>query len=494
MTLVVAALAGTFAIAAPGAASAADYDYPAAIDPGSITVTTTNGGDDVTLHQNVRVDASWSVPDAATAGQTFGFTLPGQFARAAMAFSVPAVDDPSAVVADCVVSGDGAPVVTCTLTDYVEGRTGVTGDLWFLASADEESSEGSVAFTVNGEQVWVEIPGGGIGPADAPPVQPQKWSWQTDDGRIAWELALPGASFDGADAIIVDDVLQGPDDGHAEHHNVDGKLAVWSTDAAGGDRRAITDWSGAWNGAGTAFHLEIGGPIDTARTYFVEYFTVPGAPTEGATYSNTADVNGVVLDDEQVWHYTGGGSGDGTANGGFTLAKTVTGAAAATVPSDAEYTVRYSYGDPAVERTVALTAGTTSARIALPAGTVVTLEELTPPSVDGIEWGAAVFSGTGVRVLDDGSAQITIGAGTTVAVSLTNTAQKPPVVPPTTPPAPPVHMTPPAELPLTSHGTLATTGSDLPDGLLWAGGATLLLGLALIVHAAVRARQRVRGE
>lgn len=499
ITLVAAAAAAlTAAISLVGAraAVAAEYDYPAAIDPASITVTTVDGDETLAQYDQVRVDADWSVPDGSLGGETFGFTLPSQFARSGLAFSVPATDDPSRTIAECAVSADAAPVVTCTLTDYVNGRTDVNGSLWFLASADEQTTQTTLEFVVNGQITRVEAPGGGIVPPASPPTDPRKVSWQTDDGNIAWQLDLPGAKFPGAESIIIDDVLTAPGGGFAEHHNEDGKLVVWSTDADNGDYRTITNWTGSWNEAGTAFHLEIPGAIDTARTYSVSYLTVPSSQADGTSFSNVANVNGIVLQDREVWQVTGGGDGDGTATGAFTLTKAVAGSGATDVPAGTEYTVRYSYGDPAVENTVAVTTGAATAPVRLPAGTVVTLEELTPPAIDAIEWGIPAFSGTGVRVTEDGGAQVTVGEGSTLAITLTNTAtEKPPVVPPTVPPTPetpvtpPTDVTPPTELPLTGE-SLATTGGDVPAVMLWSAGAALVLGVALTTLAAVRARRR----
>lgn len=486
-----AALTAVITLAGGGAASAAEYDYPAAIDPASITVTTVGGGGTVNQYSQVRVDADWAVPDGALGGQTFGFALPSEFARAGLSFSVPSAEDPSKTIAQCTVSADAAPVVTCTLTDYVDGRTGVTGSLWFVAGADEQTTDSTVEFTVDGKITRVELPGGGIGPSGPLPTEPQKWSWQTDDGDIAWQLVLPGASFEGAGSIVIDDTLTGAGDGFDEHHNEDGQLVVWSTTMQDQDPRTVTNWIGEWNGEGTGFHLEIPGPIDPTRMYFVKHFTVPGSQAPGATYGNVADVNGVKLQDNEVWAVTGGGTGDGDATGAFTLTKAVSGSGASDVPADAVYTVRYSYGDPVVERTVSVTAGATAPLIQLPAGTVVTLEELTPPTVDGIEWGTPVFSGTGVNALDDGAAQITIGSGATLAVTLTNTAGTTPVIPPTTPPTRPALVTPLTELPLTGGSSLATTGGDVPGGMLWAGGAAVVLGIALTVLGTVRARSRM---
>jgi hypothetical protein len=496
----VAAAAAAFTAAitgvGAGAAIAAEYDHPAAIDPASITVTTVDGDETLAQFDQVRVDAEWSVPDDAVGGETFGFTLPSQFARSGLAFSVPSTEDPKEIVAECAVSSDAAPVVTCTLTDYVNGRTGVNGSLWFLASADEQTSETTLEFVVNGKATRVETPGGGITPLAPLPTEPQKVSWQTDDGNIAWQIELPGASFPGVESIVVDDTLTAPDGDVAEHHNEDRTLVVWSTDANQQDYRTITNWTGSWNEEGTAFHLEIPGPIDPVRTYLVKYLTVPSSQADGTSFSNVANVNGVVLQDREVWQVTGGGTGDGTTTGAFTVTKTVDGSGATDVPADAEYTLRYSYGDPAVEKTVAVTAGAATAPVRLPAGTVVTIEELTPPAIDGIEWGTPEFSGGGVRASADGGAEITVYGGSTLAITLTNTAtEKPPVTPPTTPPTPetpvtpPSDVTPPTELPLTGD-SLATTGGDVPAVMLWSAGAALLLGVALTTLAAVRTRRR----
>lgn len=462
-------------------ASAADYDYPGAIDPASIVVTTTDGSPETTVNERLRIDARWSVPDGATAGQTFGFTLPVEFAGFASTFTIPASEDPSRNVAECTVSGDDAPVVTCTLTDYVDGRSGVTGSLWFVVSADQETRESTVTFVVDGTSTPVAVPGGGIGPGDALPQEPAKWSWTTDDGRIAWMVMVPGSSVGDADSITIDDELQPAGDGLGEHRNIDGELSVWSTDATNTERVDVPGWTGGWDASGGSFHVEIPGPIDPSRFYAVKYYTVPIAPSEGAVYGNVATVDGVSIRDTQTWTATGGGDGSGTATGDFSLLKEIAGDGAPLVPADAEYAVTYSYGDPVESRTISVVVGAPVQSIPLPAGTVVTLEEVRPPAIDGVEWSAPAFSGEGVRPLGDGRAELTVGTGATASVVLTNTATAVPPVPPTTTPVP-------KELALTD--SLAVTGSDLPVPLLAAGAAALLLGLAMTTGAVLRRRRR----
>lgn len=481
------------------AASAADYDYPAAIDPASIVVTTTDGSGETTVNEHLRVDASWSVPDGAVSGQTFGFTLPSEFAGFTGSFAVPADDDPSQTVAECTVSADRPPIVTCTLTDYVDGRSDISGSLWFLVSAAEETTDTTVDFTVDGELVPVPIPGGGI-IGDPLPSTPEKWAWQTADGRLAWQLMIPGSAFPGIDPLTIDDTLTPAGAGLGEHHNVDGALLVWSTDAAGGDRRTITDWTGGWDTTGSSFHLEIGGPIDGARQYMVKYYTVPTDGATGDSFANVADIGGVVVRATQVWTASGGGTGNGGTTGSFAIQKLVGGTGASDVPEGTAFDVAYSYGDPVVRKVLSVTVGAPATSIALPRGTVITLEEIDLPEIEGVEWGTPEFTGTGVRALDGGKAELTVTAGAAVAITLTNTAT--PVVPPTTPPTtptptpvatPPGTSTPPSELPLTSSG-LAMTGSDAPAGLMWGGALIVLLGLALTGGSALRHTRRQRAE
>lgn len=496
---VAAVVALTGSMLGASAAVAAEYDYPAAIDPSSIVVTTTDGSGTVTVDERLRVEASWAVPDGARAGQTFGFTLPTEFSRWASSFAIPADDDPSRTVAECTVSKDDAAVVTCALTDYVAGRTKVSGSLWFFVSAAEQTSRASVDFIVNGTTTPVPIPGGGIVQPNPPPTAPAKWSWEMADGRIGWQLSIPGTSFAGVEAITIDDTLDPSGEGRAAHRNVDGSFIVWSTDLTGGDRQPVAGWSGKWDSTGTSFRLVIPGPIDTTRHFSVRYYTVPMAPALGAVYGNTADIEGTIVGDTQVWTASGGGTGAGGSTGTFSLAKVMTGDAATAVPDGTKFSVVYSYGDPVVTEALEVSVGEPAMSIPVPSGTVVTLEEIALPALDGVSWGRPVFSGSGVRVLDDGRAELTVAGGDVVDIALTNTAA--PVAPPLPkepwvpekPGKPEVPGSPavPKERPI--GGDLASTGADAPGELLWAAGASVMLGLLLTGIAAAR-RRRASGE
>jgi hypothetical protein len=108
--------------------------------------------------------------------------------------------------------------------------------------------------------------------------------------------------------------------------------------------------------------------------------------------------------------------------GGFSVTKSVSGPGASYV-SGTDYTIDYSYGTGTAAKTGELTvkAGETASLAGIPVGTVVTLNEETPTDTDDAYYYGWIFSGSGVTQNDeDGSATLTIGANTTVAVQLEN--------------------------------------------------------------------------
>lgn len=499
---VTAAVAVIATLGTAQAAVAAEYTYPAAIDPASIAITQTSENDGVTVTDRLQISANWSIPAGAAGGETFGFTLPPEFSRHSASFPIMAADDPSQTVANCEVSADSPSVVTCTLTDYVNDRDGTSGSMWFDVGVSHTTESHTVDFVVDDKVVPVDLPGdGGITPEPPNvPTTPTKDGWISTDGRLGWQISFPGSAVAGIDAVhVADDLTAGGADA-AAHHNVDGALQVWSTDAAGGGRQNITDWTGGWNADGSGFAIDLAGPLDATRTYVVKYYTVPDAPQPGAVYANQATVDGVQLSDRVTWQTSGGGEGTGPYHGRFTLAKQIAGDGGSRVPADTMFTVTYSYGSPVQTGTLEIRAdGTVSTPVALANGTVVTLEEVGLPDIDGVTWQTPAFAGDGVTDLGDGRAQFTVGSGATTAIVLTNRASvsvppeptptpTPPVVSPQHPPttSPAVPATPP------STGTLAVTGAGMPRWLV-ATAIALVAGGAVIALHDRRLRRARRG-
>ncbi|GAA3228201.1 DUF5979 domain-containing protein [Oerskovia jenensis] len=104
--------------------------------------------------------------------------------------------------------------------------------------------------------------------------------------------------------------------------------------------------------------------------------------------------------------------------GGFALQKVVANAPAGMVPADTEFTVAYSYELDGAPLSGTLTVRADGAVVDgpqnLPAGTVVTFGEVSLPDVDGVVWGAPVFS----------PASLVVGANENAKVTLTNTAEE----------------------------------------------------------------------
>ncbi|PZR55340.1 hypothetical protein DNL40_02935 [Xylanimonas oleitrophica] len=114
------------------------------------------------------------------------------------------------------------------------------------------------------------------------------------------------------------------------------------------------------------------------------------------------------------------------APGGFGVVKAVDGEGAGGVPSAVTFTVEYSTDDGQTwtPLTVSPGSGLPVTVADLPAGTQVLLRETADrPALPQVEWGAVTISGDGVTYDPaTGQASFTVGAGTTVVLTVTNTA------------------------------------------------------------------------
>ncbi|MFS0712944.1 DUF5979 domain-containing protein [Microbacterium sp. 2P01SA-2] len=164
--------------------------------------------------------------------------------------------------------------------------------------------------------------------------------------------------------------------------------------------------------------------------------------------------------------------------GGFSIHKVVEGNAAGRVPADAEFTVHYAYpagvGFGAAEGELTVGAGETVTSPQLPYGAEVTLTEAAPADVEGATWEAPAFS----------PATVTIGDGTVVEVTLTNTLTAPEVV-----------VTSPGGSSTSNPGGLAASGVADGEAIVWwvTGSAVLMLAIGAVVLTASRRRRAQSG-
>ncbi|WP_395243228.1 DUF5979 domain-containing protein [Agromyces sp. MMS24-K17] len=109
---------------------------------------------------------------------------------------------------------------------------------------------------------------------------------------------------------------------------------------------------------------------------------------------------------------------------GFSVTKSLTGSGATTVPSGAEFTLRYQVNGGAPIDLV-VTPDTPSIVDDLAVGDVVTISEVALPDVDGITWGTPTWTVDGQPVEPDenGAVEFTLVGGETIALELTNLAE-----------------------------------------------------------------------
>lgn len=173
--------------------------------------------------------------------------------------------------------------------------------------------------------------------------------------------------------------------------------------------------------------------------------------------------------------------------GAIAITKQVQGTAAAKVPADMKFSVKYTYPSAEggeVSGTVTVTKGSRTLIEDLPIGAVVTLQETIPASE--LSWDPAVFSINGVT--STGEAQVTVSEGTVIEVLLNNTANESKPKEPVGPDGKKATVAPQPNS-SSGNGTLATTGSSLQE---LGGWSALLLAIGGIAVAIAAKRRRVR--
>jgi hypothetical protein len=415
--IAVAGLAGLGAIALPAAAQAVELQGVT-----SVSFVTTPA--EVQVSSAYKIAADWAVPSTAMPGDTFSLGFPNELTSYSPDF---ALMDPDGVeIAKCVSTPS---LITCTLGDYVTGKTDVHGTMYFQAQAVKTTTAGSVSFVTSatGTTASLPLPATGIVPAPAGslPGGLEKYNWTNPDGSLGWELAVPAfmlGKVDGQDPVLTDTYQSG--------------LTVALTGNVGFYQGTPSQASRTYIDEGTAsgqysfvtsplthsftvqFH-----DIDTSLPGFYAFVyntSVPAGTADGTSFTNTVTL-GTQSRTVSTVYSTAGGDGVGSNMGGFSVTKAVTGAGA-TAAAGSSYSVDYSYtvsGSTPVTGVLKVQSGQTQSVSSIPKGAVVTLTEETPTEVAGVEYGTPAFTGTGVTQ-SGSNATFSIGSGTTVAVNLEN--------------------------------------------------------------------------
>lgn len=389
------------------------------------------------------------------------------------------------------ISGEGSSLVpegTEFTVDYsytsVNGIPAGTGTVTVVAGADPKVVEGIPAgATVTLNEVRPVDPVGGtwgepqfdvaeftaLKDQTVPVSLDNPISWNDGDFSVVKIVDGDGADLVGDDtAFGVDYTYELPDALGIEPGTGSGTLTVRN------DGTAVTSEPLPY---GTTVTLSEQAPAPIAggtwkgSSFDRSTFTIGDKTTLAVTLTNTIERDPVV-----------------PAVGSFSVVKSLAGSGADLVADDAQFTVDYSYpagdGFPAGKGTLTVRAdGKAVSSDDLPAGAEVTLSEATPRAVEGAHWTGASFD----------RSTFTIGAGTTVAVELTNTIVADEGTPTPTPTPGPVDPDPTDPAPDNESGsgggTLPATGMDQSVLLLIPGGLALLLIGGLLIAA--RRRRRV---
>ncbi|MFV0532081.1 MAG: collagen binding domain-containing protein [Cumulibacter sp.] len=419
-------------------ASPASAGEVSVISPSSIQFA---GNSSLQVGSNARIDYSFDTSALATQpspGDTFTLELPPEFAAAPGTTAWPLFhpDGTEIAVCDFVVAENS---IVCTFSDSILDESGaprytsLTGNVWFLARAVDQTSATTVDFGTSGGTVTVDLPGpGGIAPTTySYPQEIMKDGYfptsSADRTEIRWSISVPGDQIDTTLAIVVEDQL-----GPGQTITTAPELRELTDPANNGWTTISSGWDVTVAPDSTGFTMNIApDTLGPDELYRVVYTSTTDNANIGQTYTNVAYINGEQENKSLTRGSLGGGSADGPGFGSVAVLKQpLAGEAASSVPAETEFTALASYtlGGELTETEVTMTAGGAPGLLsALPAGTEVTLTEITFPDVDGVSWGQPVFANPAgastVTIASDGlSATLTIGDQTETYVELTNTA------------------------------------------------------------------------
>lgn len=182
------AVAGAVSLALPAQAA----KIPDAIK--AVTVTPDNPG----KYEEITVNATWAVPDAAQPGDTFTLELPVELDSLVSGFEIR--NNSGELIANAVVRNG---VVTVTLTDFVSTHKKVSGTMTFTTKLNRELEPGTPYVLTFGNEAEVTITPGEGDPVDR--TSSQKYgSWIDANGnpsskptdRIRWTVESPKGPFD----------------------------------------------------------------------------------------------------------------------------------------------------------------------------------------------------------------------------------------------------------------------------------------------------------
>ncbi|MFV0426449.1 MAG: SdrD B-like domain-containing protein [Beutenbergiaceae bacterium] len=361
----------------------------------------------------------------------------------------PVTGDP-VVLANCLAT-NADNTLTCTLNAAAASRSFVSGSIDATTTAAEVGTFTTVDFTLGASPTTtlpVDFPGGEIVPETRGPIPdtPEKWAWpeEVNPNEILWTVMVPANIVaEGAD-ITIDDQMQGAHTmvdpfsvqitqyaDEASWQQIDPHLGVTIDVQPGTDSYQFA------SGADADITLNVNPPesfqlifpnmdVDADGLYVIQYVTVADADlADGSLLTNTANVNGrdYVLNHVYDNHLIGNLNGPGF--GGLVVSKTVSGSGAGAAAGE-EFTIRATWTEAGVleEELLIVEAGGVGVGInGIPAGTAVTLTEVTSVVIPGVTSYTPQFiavAGDVAVAADEASAVVTIGDQATASIRVNN--------------------------------------------------------------------------
>lgn len=419
VAVLVAGLAG-LALAPLPASAAPPYATEATLDSVQFTDSTVQGG------TKTELTGAWSLPDNPATAAGFVVDLPQGLRGLQDAF--PLLDAAGETVGDCLTT---ETQLICDFDNaYLASHpVDLSGTFSFWATVTTEVTEqttvdydfGTVTATVD------------VTPAASPCTQactfggrPNSKGGEYDNATdtIVWEVAVgagPGG-MTGGQTVVVEDLLGADQVLIPESATGERYPALWATNTletlpngfeAPGPftRLPSTDYTVSADGTTVTFTASQG------YFYNVEYLSKVTDGGAAGTYKNDAEITvgteKTSPTTAQVTRHGGSGTGGGTEVGSFTIAKQVLGDSANL--DGLRYRGSYTVTPPgrsAVTGEFTVTPGTSWNSPRFPAGSTVELSESLDGLPTNLDWAAPEFS----------PQSFVIGGGSTLAVSLTNTA------------------------------------------------------------------------
>ncbi|WP_223693505.1 DUF5979 domain-containing protein [Leifsonia poae] len=436
----------------------------------------------LTVGEQFKVDADWTLPAGARPGDTFTVTFPSPVSGYSSEFTL--LDATGAGVGTCAVTSTS---LSCTVGAYVATHSNVTGSLYFHATA-AQTTDGPVLFTTSaGTTFTVPVPGGAIGPGtpggDWPvPTSLGKGGWQNADGSLGWDIFVPGSLLlTGGKEVTLTDTFD-------SRLTFDpSSLTVGYVNAADWNNG---DWSGSFHdltagtGADTytfaagatpsSFLVTIHQPV-ADRIYGLYYtLAAPAGTADGTHFDNTVSGEGAGDASASVDYVAAGGSASGDALRAISVTKMLAGSGPAptgTYPFTVSCTNPQGAAIAGFPAQASLAAGQTQVFPGIPVGSNCTVDETNNRGADAVAYAPAR------------SVTVTAGSPATIAVVVTNTFElhATPTTPATPPAAPSGSSTPGGADGSPSTDALARTGSDVALPGLVALGALALVAVGAIL-------------